>query len=188
MHLIMNKDKSMRDTRQHQRIPLDGQGTIKAPVFGNRLRVMRAYLDDISLGGARLYAEDGVDVDQPVKMRVRIPWSGRVVEGTGRVRHVALTRKAGRPLYALGVEFMHMNRQKIRRMIEDKLGGGRRKFAAVRHKKKEIGLLLKLSPVLIIATWLLIDGAWRAQGSVRQEQQFEKDFKKGVLHFLYNSK
>ncbi len=178
----------MHDIRQHQRIQLDGQVAIKTSVFGDRLRVMRAYLDDISLGGARLYAEEEVEVDQPVKMRVRIPWSGRVVEGTGRVRHVALTKRAGQPRYALGVEFMHMNRDKIRHMIDDKLGGGRRKFAVLRQRRRDVRSLLRLSPLLIIATWLLIEGTWRSQSSMRQEEQFTRDFKKGVLHFLYNSK
>ncbi len=177
----------MPDTRRHQRIRLDGQVAIKTPVPGDRLRVMRAYLDDISLGGARLYAEEAVDVDQPVKMRMRIPWSGRVVRGTGHVRHVALTRRAGQPRYALGVEFMHMDRDKVRRMIDDKLGGGRLKFAAMRQRRRELGFVLRISPVLVIATWLIISGAFRAQGSMREDQQFIRDFKKGVLHFLYNS-
>ena len=177
----------MSETRRHQRIRLEGQVAIKTPVPGDRLRVMRAYLDDISLGGARLYVEEEVDVDQPVKMRVRIPWSGRVVRGTGRVRHVALTRRAGQPRYALGVEFMHMDRDRVRRMIDDKLGGGRLKFAALRRSRREINLILRLSPVLIIATWLIISGAFRAQSSVREDRHFIRDFKKGVIHFLYNS-
>jgi len=177
----------MSDARRHQRIRLDGQVAIKTPMPGERLRVMRAYLDDISLGGARLYAEEEIDVDQPVAMRLRIPWSGRVAQGTGRVRHVALTRKAGRPRYALGVEFTFMNRDRVRRMIDDKLSGGRLKFAAHRHKRREINLILRLSPLLIIGTWLLIDASFHTQGSMREERQFIRDFKKGVIHFLYNS-
>jgi|GEM_PF-1964951 len=177
----------MSDIRRHQRISLDGHVTIKTPVPGDRLRVMRAYLDDISLGGARLYAEDGIDVDTPVSMRVRVPWSGRVARGTGWVRHVALTRKAGQPCYALGVEFLHMDRDRVRRMINDKLGGGRLRFAAQRHRRREIGLVLKLSPLLVIATWLIVSGAFRAQGSMREDQLFSRDLKKGVIHFLYNS-
>ena len=116
--------------------------------------------------GSAYPLEEEVDVDQPVKMRVRIPWSGRVVRGTGRVRHVALTRRAGQPRYALGVEFMHMDRDRVRRMIDDKLGGGRLKFAALRRSRREINLILRLSPVLIIATWLIISGAFRARFSV----------------------
>ncbi|MGE5279310.1 MAG: PilZ domain-containing protein [Deltaproteobacteria bacterium] len=178
----------MLDLRRTTRIPLDGPVTLKVPVPGSRLRLMRAYLDDISLGGARLYAEDEVDVDESLGLRVRIPWSGRLVQGTGRVRHVKAVRRAGRSVYALGVEFVDINRDKVRGMIDDKLGGGPHKFAAARERKRELGLLLKLAPLLIIGTWLLIDGAFRTQGSMRQDKRFAGEFRQAVLHFLYNSK
>jgi hypothetical protein len=175
------------ETRRHTRIRLDGQVLLKTPVPGERLRLLRAYLDDISLGGARLYAEDEVDVDQPLDMRVRIPWSGRVVRGIGRVRHARRTRRAGRPRYALGVEFTDMDRTKVRAMIDDKLGGGRTKAARLRQRKREIGLLAALSPLLVLVTWLFISSAFRAQGSLREDEQFTKDFRSGVIRFLYNS-
>jgi len=178
----------MPDTRRYQRLRLGGHVAVKTPMFGERLRVMRACLDDISLGGARLYAEEEVGVDQPVNMRVRIPWSGRTVQGMGRVRHVTLTKRLGRPRYALGIEFLTMNRDKVRRMIEDKLNGGRRRFAPHRQRKREATLVLRLAPVLVLMTWLIVNAALRAQSSIRAEEQFTRDFRKGVLHFLYNSK
>jgi len=177
----------MPEIRRNKRITLDGQVAIKTPVPGDRLRLMRAYLDDISLGGARLYAEEEIDVDQPLKMRVRIPWSGRVVQGTGRVRHTTKVRRAGQPRFAMGIEFMDMDRGKIQNLINDKISGGPHRFAPLRQRRREIRLILKLTPVLIIGTWLLMNSAFNAQSSLREDQRFFGELRKAAIHFLYNS-
>jgi len=153
----------------------------------DRPRVLRAYLDDISLGGLHLHSEDRVDINEKIAFKMKAPLSFFPLAGTGVVRHAAPTKRHGHSCYCLGVEFIHTNKRRIWGIISANIGSRGKRLLLLRQWKEEAKFLFVCVPVIFLLTWFVVGQAMQSQISTQKERSYNEHLRKGVLHFLYHS-
>jgi hypothetical protein len=173
------------DQRQNVRWLLDGRVRVKTQ--NGRWHVLRAYLDDLSLGGFRMYAKDELNVGDNLMFRVRTPSLMHSFRGIGKVRSVIETKKWATPYYSMGVEFMFVDKDKVGALIEKKKHGGDMRGLLYQEAQRDLSTILKLTPILLLVTWFIFRSLGRIETDSRRDQLYSQELRKGVIHYLYHS-
>lgn len=176
----------MADNRKYSRLDLDGRVGVKIADINGRARMVRAYLDDISLGGFRMRALEKLEAGhRAVSFKVKTPLAVGSVSGMGRIRHVREVRQGSRAFYEMGVEFESVRRHKISDIIRRKIRGGTKQAVLLREECRDLYRVLKLVPLLILATWLALATTQKISAGLSHAGAYIGAFNKGVLRYLY---
>ncbi|MBN3038514.1 MAG: PilZ domain-containing protein [Candidatus Omnitrophica bacterium] len=116
---------------------------------------LNASIDDIGLGGFRLRSLEELEIGSKVKFAVMTPFLDRPLMGKGRVKYLKYIGGYGRGRFSAGVQFTRVNRSLIKYLI-DKTQGWRNRGLLPYKLKRELGILLRLLPIVLLAIYLII--------------------------------
>jgi len=172
------------EKRTYRRFDIDGNAKVVMPDYG--ARVVKAYLDDISLGGFQAYALDKANVGDKVDFELTTPLYHDTLPGKGRIRHIRPVTKYNMDCYSLGVEFSKVEKQKVTSLI--KLPFSRRKKPGFfETHRKELVLYFFLLPFMIALCWVGNDAINSANYSAAQEKASADKFNDAMIYYLYHS-
>ena len=172
------------EKRAYRRLGLDGNVRVKAA--GQSPRVVKAYLDDISLGGFQVYALEKVDIGEKVGFELMTPLYREALLGEGKVRHIRPVTKYNTDFYSMGVEFGKVKKQEVMRLIKIRFGR-RNKPGFFGTHKKELALFFLFLPLMIALCWYSNDALTRADYSAAQEKASADKFNDAITYYLYHS-
>jgi hypothetical protein len=172
------------EQRRHARLPLDGSIILKTK--NGRLVATRGRLDDLSLGGFRMSSSEELEIGKDVEFFVRSRSLDDRMSGRGIIKNMERTNTRQTPSYRVGIQFMDVDRTTIEKIL-DKKRHGWDKRADIRRHKEDLWLALKCAPALILVCWMVLGSFWQINAADRADSHFNKQFRSGILHFLYNA-
>lgn len=143
----------MQERRLDNRYNLTGNVDLKTE--DRDRRILRAYLDDIGLGGFRTYSKEKIDAFKDVEFEIMTESLGYPLSGRGNIRYVNAVEMYGNDFFSIGVQFTDIDRKRIKDLISVSLGLHKRPLLSEQHKR-ELLLLLKLSPLIILIAWPIL--------------------------------
>ena len=174
----------MPQRREYRRFDVDAKLDLKTD--NGMRRILHAYLDDIGLGGFRLYSEDKIAINKDVQFAVMTPLLNRPLLGRGRIRHINAVKLYGTRFFSMGVKFTRINRKKIKHLIKTALGWHIRPFLSQQHRR-ELSFMLRLLPVIIIIIWPILKASDNFYYSNTEEQQYRERLRNAEIYYLYHS-
>lgn len=139
--------------RTYKRFGFDGHVDVK--VKDGQRRILRAYLEDIGVGGCRIHIPGEMELERNVNFSLITPFMDRPLKGRGKVRYIAPARHYGSDYYTLGIEFTRINIHKIKGLI-GKAFGWRKKPLLSRQHRRELRILFKIVPLLLLFVSLAV--------------------------------
>jgi hypothetical protein len=149
--------------------------------------ILSAYLDDVGLGGLRMYSQDKIKPDQHVRLALNTPLLDRPLLAKGRIRNINSIKRKGTDFFSMGVEFTKINKQKIKQLINKSQGWRRRPFPSRQHRK-ELFFLLKLLPLVILIGWPILRAVNTYSFYRVNEQQYQKRLRQAEIYYLYHGR
>ncbi|MBN1913852.1 MAG: PilZ domain-containing protein [Candidatus Omnitrophica bacterium] len=144
----------MPPRRKYHRFHFNGEVDIRAR--GEREKMLKGYLSDISLGGMGIFCREPIAVDENVFFALTVPLSQNSLSGNGVIRHATLKENYGNELFYIGVQFKGVPQNKIKELLKDDYIIDKDPLLS-EQRRREIRLLAKLLlPFLAVIVWLLI--------------------------------
>jgi hypothetical protein len=149
--------------------------------------ILSAYLDDVGLGGLRMYAQDKMQPDNDVRLRLSTPLLDRPLLAKGRIRNVNSIKRKGTDFYSMGVEFTKINKQRIKHLINKSQGWRKRPLLSRQHRR-ELFFLLKLLPMIILMVWPILRVVNAYSFYTIKEQQYQQRRREAEIYYLYHAR
>ena len=149
--------------------------------------ILGAYLDDVGLGGLRMYSQDKIQPDNDVRLRLSTPLLDRPLLAKGKIRNVNSIKRKGTDFFSMGVEFTKINKQKIKHLI-NKSQGWRRRWFLTRQQRRELLFLLKLLPLILLMVWPILRAANAYSLYTIKEQQYQQKRRAAEIYYLYHGR
>ena len=97
--------------RTYKRFDIDGHADVK--IKSDQRETLRAYLDDIGVGGCRILIPKEMDFDQDLNLALTTSFLDRPLKVRGKVKHVAPAGNYGSDYFSAGVKFTRVNARSI---------------------------------------------------------------------------
>lgn len=172
------------EQRRHARLPLDGSIILKTK--NGHITATRGRLDDLSLGGFRMNSSQELEVGKDVAFFVKSQSLDDRMSGRGIVKNMERLGAGLTSRYRIGIQFMDVDRTRIEKIL-DKKRHGWDKRTDIRHHKEDLWLALKWAPIFFLISWMVLGSFWQINAAERTNAHFNKQFRSGILHFLYNA-
>ena len=173
--------------RAHKRVDIDGGVRVLRQDHGPR--VVKAYLDDVSLGGFQMYAMDTVNIGEEIDFELMTPLYRDPLTGRGKVTYSRPVTKYNASFNAMGVEFKEVPQHQIRQLL--KIHAGRRsKPGFLAQHKKELYVFAWCLPLMVAISMVsgtIMHNADLGAQRAQNEQAYMEKAKDALLYFLYHS-
>ena len=177
----------IQEHRASRRVDVEGEISLVRAHQGPRL--VKAYLDDISLGGFQMYAVDNVDIGEEVDFELITPLYRDPLAGKGKVKYSRPVTKYNTALHAMGVEFDQVKPRQIKQLLKMHTARRSKPGFLARHKK-ELRAFLFFLPLVIaisIASGTVVNGSQAYALRQQQDQAYIEKAKDALIYFLYHA-
>ena len=173
------------EKRNYARLGLAGKVILKAE--NGRSRTFKVPLNNISLGGFAfaMYTRQGLEAERNVEFALMTPLLDRPLMGKGKIKYVALPESnSGKSSAPIGVEFIQVNKDGVRRLIRSALRN-RDRQGFYQRNKREFSFMLKSAPLLFFIAWFTLEMASSISVSIKKEEQYTQKRREAEIYYLF---